>query len=88
MRQFLTVVAFALLTIGFFAGYSNYGIPQIEPAPPPSEEKLDLGSMTMESFIAVGDRIFNGKGHLHALPQRPWPRAGSGCDRRSCAEAS
>ncbi|MHA1569628.1 MAG: c-type cytochrome [Alphaproteobacteria bacterium] len=62
MRQFLTVVAFALLTIGFFAGYSNFGIPQIEPAPPPREEKLDLGSMTMESFIAVGDRIFNGKG--------------------------
>ena len=62
MRQFLSVVAFALLTIAFFAGYSNFGIPQIEPAPPPKEEILDLGSMTMESFIAVGDRIYNGKG--------------------------
>jgi mono/diheme cytochrome c family protein len=62
MRQFLTVVAFTLLTIGLFAGYSNYGIPQIEPAPPPTEEKLDLGSMTMDQFIALGDRLFNGKG--------------------------
>lgn len=62
MRQFLTVVAFVLLTIGFFAAYSNYGIPQIEPAPPPKEEKLDLGAMTMDQFIALGDRVFNGKG--------------------------
>ena len=62
MRQFLTVVAFALLTIGLFAAYSNYGIPQIEPAPPPKEEKLDLGAMDMDQFIALGERIFNGKG--------------------------
>jgi mono/diheme cytochrome c family protein len=62
MRQFLTVVAFVLLTIGLFAGYSNYGIPQIEPAPPPKEEKLDLSAMDMGQFIALGDRIFNGKG--------------------------
>jgi mono/diheme cytochrome c family protein len=62
MRQFLTVVAFTLLTIGFFAAYSNYGIPQIEPAPPPKEEKLDLSSMTMDQFIALGERIFNGRG--------------------------
>ena len=61
MKQFFTVVAFILLTIGFFAGYSNFGIPQIEPAPPPKEEKLDLGSMTMDQFIALGDRIFQGK---------------------------
>ena len=62
MKQFLTVVAFTLLTIGFFAGYSNYGIPQIEPAPPPVEEKIDLGAMPMDGFIALGERIFNGRG--------------------------
>jgi mono/diheme cytochrome c family protein len=62
MRQFLTVVAFVLLTIGFFAAYSNFGIPQIEPAPPPKEEKLDLGSMTMDQFVALGARIYSGKG--------------------------
>lgn len=62
MRKFLNVVAFALMTIGLFAAYSNFGIPQIEPAPPPVEEKIDLGSMTMDQFISLGDRIFNGKG--------------------------
>ncbi|MCP5038664.1 MAG: c-type cytochrome [Rhodobacteraceae bacterium] len=62
MRQFLTVISFMLLTIGAFAGFSNLGIPQIEPAPPPVEEVIDLGSMNMEQFIALGDRIFNGKG--------------------------
>ncbi len=62
MRQFLAVVLFSLATIGFFAAYSNYGIPQIEPAPPPKEEKIDLGSMTMDQFVALGERLFNGKG--------------------------
>ncbi len=62
MRIFLNVVVFSLLIIGFFAGYSRFGIPQIEPAPPPVAEKLDLGAMTMEEFIALGERIYNGKG--------------------------
>jgi mono/diheme cytochrome c family protein len=62
MRKFLTVVVFSLLTIAFFTGYSNYGIPQIEPAPPPKEEKLDLGAMTMHQFLALGERILSGKG--------------------------
>ncbi len=62
MRQFFMVVAFTLLMVGSFAGYSNFGIPQIEPAPPPKQEKLDLGAMTMDRFIALGEKIFNGKG--------------------------
>lgn len=62
MRQFLTVTAFALLAIGFFAGYSNFGIPQIEPAPPPVEEAVDLGAMDIGQFVALGEKIYNGKG--------------------------
>lgn len=62
MANFLKVVVFSLLTIGFFAAYSTYGIPQIEPAPPPKEEKLDLGAMSMDQFMALGSRIFQGKG--------------------------
>ncbi len=62
MRNFLKVLCFSLLVIGLFAGYSNYGIPQIEPAPPPVEEKLELGAMTMDKFIALGERLYNGKG--------------------------
>ncbi|OHC75631.1 MAG: hypothetical protein A3G18_00260 [Rhodospirillales bacterium RIFCSPLOWO2_12_FULL_58_28] len=62
MRQFLTVIAFSLFVISFFAGFSNFGIPQIEPAPPPVAEKLDLGAMTMEQFVALGEKVIDGKG--------------------------
>jgi mono/diheme cytochrome c family protein len=62
MGKFITVVLFMVMTIGLFAAYSNFGIPQIEPAPPPVEEKIDLGSMTMERFVDLGGRIFKGRG--------------------------
>lgn len=62
MINFLKVSIFSVLMVGFFWGYSNFGIPQIKPAPPPVEEKLDLGAMTMDQFIALGDKIYNGKG--------------------------
>jgi hypothetical protein len=62
MKNFLQVVVFSLITIGGFWGFANYGVPRIEPAAPPKTEKLDLGSMTMEQFIAVGDKLYNGKG--------------------------
>ncbi len=62
MKHFLKVTVFSLLVISLFSLYSNYGIPEIQPAPPPVEEKLDLGSMTMEQFVALGEKIVNGKG--------------------------
>lgn len=62
MKTFIKVVAFSVVVILFYALYANYGIPQIKPEAPPQEEKLDLGSMTMDQFIALGDKIFNGKG--------------------------
>lgn len=62
MKNFILVVGFALLTVAFFTGYSNWGIPQIEPAPPPAEEVLDLNAMTLEDFAALGGSIFEGKG--------------------------
>ncbi len=62
MKIFLKVTLFSLLLISLFSLYSNYGIPEIQPAPPPTEEKLDLGSMTMDQFVAVGEKIVSGKG--------------------------
>src|SRR3989338_1073325 len=62
MINFLKVSFFSLLMVGGFWGFSNFGIPQIKPAPPPVEEKLDLGAMTMDQFIALGGKIYNGKG--------------------------
>ncbi len=62
MMNFLKVAFFSLLVIAGFWGFSNYGIPQIKPEPPPAEQKLDLGAMSMEQFIALGQKIFQGKG--------------------------
>ncbi|MCR4304469.1 MAG: c-type cytochrome [Gallionella sp.] len=62
MNIFLRVAAFSLLMVAGFWGFASFGIPQIKPAPPPVEEKLDLGAMTMDQFIALGGKIFNGKG--------------------------
>ncbi len=62
MKNFLAVVAFSLATIGLFAGFSNFGIPQIRPEPPPVEEELDIAAMSVDQFIAVGKRIVDGKG--------------------------
>ena len=55
-------MAFSLFLIFGFWGFSNFMIPRIEPAPPPVEVKLDLGSMTMDKYIALGEKLFNGKG--------------------------
>ncbi|MEE9195500.1 MAG: c-type cytochrome [Alphaproteobacteria bacterium] len=62
MKNLLAVTAFGLLTIGFFTWFSNFGIPEVKPSPPPKEEQLELGAMGMDQFIALGERIFNGKG--------------------------
>lgn len=62
MKDFLKVVGFSLLVIAFFTGFSNLGVPQIEPAAPPKEEKLELGAMTMDQFVALGKKLFEGKG--------------------------
>jgi len=62
MSNFFKVSIFSLLMVGGFWGFSNFGIPQIKPAPPPEEEKLDLGAMTMDQFVALGGKIYNGKG--------------------------
>ena len=62
MKTLLKVVIFGLIVVGFFAGYANFGVPRIEPASPPAPEVIDLGAMTMEDFVALGEKIFNGKG--------------------------
>ncbi|MBI3753581.1 MAG: c-type cytochrome [Deltaproteobacteria bacterium] len=62
MKTFLKVVIFSLAVIIFYAFYANKMIPQVKPAPPPVEAKLDMGSLTMEQFIQMGETIFHGKG--------------------------
>jgi len=62
MKTFLKVVIFSVAVILFYAFYANEMIPQVKPAPPPVEAKLDMGSLTMEQFIQMGDTVFHGKG--------------------------
>jgi cytochrome c551/c552 len=62
MKTFLKVVIFSLAVIIFYAFYANKMIPQVKPSPPPAEAKLDMGSLTMEQFIHMGDEIYHGKG--------------------------
>lgn len=62
MRNFLQVITFCVVIACSFGAYATFGIPRIKPAPPPVEEKIDLGAMTMDQFIALGDKVYNGKG--------------------------
>jgi mono/diheme cytochrome c family protein len=62
MSHVLKVAAFSLGTVGLFAAYSNYGIPQITPAEPPRQESIEAGGMTTAEYAALGGRIFSGKG--------------------------
>ena len=62
MRQFLSVVAFSSDDHRLLRRLFQLRYPADRTGPPPKEEKLDLGSMTMEQFIALGEKIFKGKG--------------------------
>lgn len=75
MRNFLKVVFFSLLVIALFNGFSNFGVPQVEPAPPPKEEKLELGAMSMDQFVALGRKLFEGRGTCTLCHNRVGGRA-------------
>ncbi len=62
MKNFFKVIIFSIAVIGLYALFAIEYIPPIQPAPPPKEEVLDLGAMSMEDFIALGEKIYNGKG--------------------------
>jgi cytochrome c551/c552 len=62
MKTFTRVIIFSLLVIGVYALFATQYIPPITPAPPPQEEAIDLGAMTMPQFVALGEKVFNGKG--------------------------
>lgn len=44
-----------------FVGYATYGIPLVIPELPPVEEKL-TGALTKDQYVAMGQKIFLGKG--------------------------
>lgn len=62
MKNFIKVIIFSVVVIIMYSLFATKYIPPITPAPPPKEEALDLGAMTMDQFIALGNKIYNGKG--------------------------
>lgn len=56
----LNVLAFSLALVLVFTLVTNI-LPQVE-GEAPQEEEVDLGALTMDSFISMGESIFNGKG--------------------------
>lgn len=55
------ILVYGLLIMVAFAGYAKFGIPLVIPEAPPVEEKI-TGAMTKDQFVAMGDKIFHGKG--------------------------
>ena len=62
MKIFFKIVLFSVFVMGAYTLFAVKYIPPIQPAPPPKEEVLDVASMSMEDFIALGEKVFNGKG--------------------------
>ena len=57
---FARVMIFSLFTLLAFTGFANL-VPQVQ-GDPPAEEKIDAGSLDMAGMVALGERLFKGKG--------------------------
>jgi len=57
---FLKVLAFMVFIILVFTSIANL-LPQVE-GQAPKDEEVDLGALTMDAYIAMGERLFKGKG--------------------------
>ena len=57
---FFKAIGFSLLLCFVFFGVTQL-LPQVE-GEAPVDQKVDLGALTMDSFIAIGEDVFNGKG--------------------------
>ncbi len=60
MKTFINIVIFLLVVVGGYTWFSN-SIPQLK-AEPPSEEEVSLKGLTPETYAAMGQKIFKGKG--------------------------
>jgi len=54
------VIAFMITLVLFFTAIANL-LPQVE-GQAPEDVKVELGALTMESYIAMGETLFKGKG--------------------------
>ena len=59
-RVFLQTMGFSLVMILIFTLIANL-LPQVE-GEAPEDKEIDLGALTMDSFITMGETLFKGKG--------------------------
>ncbi len=55
------ILGYSLFIMLAFVGFAKFGIPLVIPELPPVEEKI-TGAMTQDQMVAMGDKIFHGKG--------------------------
>ena len=60
MSALIKAVGFSVLMI-FLFGSVTYVLPQVK-GEAPEEEEVALGELTMDDFVAMGERIYRGKG--------------------------
>lgn len=61
MGNFTKIVIFSILIVLAYPLYVRFGIPKLNPSPPPTEEAIGA-NMTMDQFIALGKKIYDEKG--------------------------
>ncbi len=57
---FVRVMGFSLFILLVYTGFANI-LPQVQ-GDPPAEEKIDAASLDMAGMVALGERLFTGKG--------------------------
>ncbi|MDH4100858.1 MAG: c-type cytochrome [Nitrospirota bacterium] len=61
MGNFTKIIIFSILIVLAYPLYVKFGIPKLNPSPPPVEAEIGA-NMTMDQFIALGKKIFDEKG--------------------------
>ncbi|MBI5643418.1 MAG: hypothetical protein HY954_08090 [Deltaproteobacteria bacterium] len=62
MNNLLKIAAFSLAVIAVYTLFSVKYVPDMKPEAPPKDEAIDLSSMGLEGFTALGEKVYNGKG--------------------------
>lgn len=61
LRTFMQSMFFSLALVGVYTGIANL-LPQVKSSPPEPEAALPIGEMTQEAFVAMGEKLYSGKG--------------------------
>lgn len=57
----LKTAAFGVAVIAAYTAYSVWGVPPMTPEPPPTEA-VEEAALTVEGLVAIGEKVYGGKG--------------------------